>query len=181
LAISITFCVLYEIKENICTMSKTLYIHGPDGFLSDEKRAVLSVYTQVVAPLMDYRTNPAAYYDLLSVANEEKIDIIIGTSMGGCMAFHLSLHLGLQALLFNPALPFRSVGIDLPAQDKVRGTYLRVIIGGQDDIIDAVQNVAWLATHEKGEMDIRWRNMLGHRIPIDVFEEEVSGFFGRKK
>lgn len=159
-------------------MSKTLYIHGLDGFLSDEKRTILSKYTQVVAPIMEFRTNPGAYYDLLSIAKEEKVDIIIGTSMGGCMAYHLSLHLNVPALLFNPALPFRSVGIDLPAQDKVRSSYLRVIIGGQDDIIDPIQNVAWLATHEKGDMDIRWRNTLGHRIPTDVFEEEVGGFYG---
>jgi uncharacterized protein len=161
-------------------MSKTLYIHGLDGFLSDEKRTILSTYTQVVAPIMDYRANPAAYYDLLSIAKEEKLDVIIGTSMGGCMAYHLSLHLSLPALLFNPALPFRSVGIDLPTQDKIRDTYLRVVIGGQDDIIDAVQNVAWLATHEKGDMDIRWTNTLGHRIPLEVFEEEVGGFFERR-
>lgn len=159
-------------------MSKTLYIHGLDGFLSDEKRTILSKYTQVVAPIMEFRTNPGAYYDLLSIAKEEKVDIIIGTSMGGCMAYHLSLYLNVPALLFNPALPFRSVGIDLPAQDKVRSSYLRVIIGGQDDIIDPIQNVAWLATHEKGDMDIRWRNTLGHRIPTDVFEEEVGGFYG---
>jgi esterase/lipase len=159
-------------------MSKTLYIHGLDGFLSDEKRTILSKYTQVVAPIMEFRANPGAYYDLLSIAKEEKVDIIIGTNMGGCMAYHLSLHLNVPALLFNPALPFRSVGIDLPAQDKVRSSYLRVIIGGQDDIIDPIQNVAWLATHEKGDMDIRWRNTLGHRIPTDVFEEEVGGFYG---
>ncbi len=159
-------------------MSKTLYIHGLDGFLSDEKRTILSKHTHVVVPRMDYRANPQAYYDLLTIANEEKVDIIIGTSMGGCMGYHLSLHLRLPSLLFNPALPFRSVGIDLPAMDKARDTYLRVIIGGQDDIIDPIQNVAWLATHEKGDMDIKWRNTLGHRIPTGVFEEEMDAFFG---
>lgn len=122
-------------------MSKTLYIHGLDGFLSDEKHAILSKFTQVIAPVMDYRANPGAYYDLLSIAKEEKVEIIMGTSMGGCMAYHLSLHLGLPALLFNPALPFRSVGIDLPAQDKVRSSNLRLVIGGQDNIIDPLQNV----------------------------------------
>ena len=142
-------------------MSKTLYIHGLDGFLSGEKHAILSKFTQVVAPVMDYRANSAAYFDLLSIAKEKKVDFIIGTSMGGCMAYHLSLHLS------------------LPTQDKIRDTYLRVVIGGQDDIIDPIQNVAWLATHEKGYMDIKWRNTLGHRIPTDVFEEEVDGFYGR--
>lgn len=158
-------------------MSKTLYIHGLDGFLSDEKHTILSKHTNVVVSRMDYRANPKAYYDLLTIAYKEKVDIIIGTSMGGCMGYHLSLHLGLPALLFNPALPFRSVGIDLPAMDKARDIYLRVVIGGQDDIIDPIQNVSWLATNEKGEMDIRWRNTLGHRIPTDVFVEEVGEFF----
>lgn len=161
-------------------MSKTLYIHGLDGFLSDEKSVILTKLTQVIAPVMDYRANPAAYYELLTKVNEEKVDMIIGTSMGGCMAYHLSLHLGLPDLLFNPALPFRSVCVDLPKQDKVRDNYLRVIIGGQDDIIDPIQNLTWLATHEKGDMDIRWRNTLGHRIPLDVFEEEVEAFFRQK-
>ncbi|MEZ4912275.1 MAG: YqiA/YcfP family alpha/beta fold hydrolase [Saprospiraceae bacterium] len=160
-------------------MSKTLYIHGLDGFLSEEKRAILSTYTKVFAPIMDYRVNSAAYYNLLSIAKEGKVDIIIGTSMGGCMAYHLSFHLGLPALLFNPALPFRSVDIDLPTQDQIRASYLRVVIGGQDDIIDPLQNIVWLATHEKGDMDIRWRNTLGHRIPTDVFEEEVGVFFNK--
>ena len=159
-------------------MSKTLYIHGLDGFLSEEKYAILSTYAQVVAPIINYRANPTSYNDLKSMAINEKVDIIIGTSMGGCMAYHLSLHLGLPALLFNPALPFRSVGIDLPVQDKVRETYLHVVIGGQDDIIDPIQNLIWIVAREKGAMDIRWKNTLGHRIPLDVFEEEVGGFFG---
>ena len=160
-------------------MSKTLYIHGLDGFLSEEKRTILSKHTQVVAPIINYRANPTSYNDLKSMAINEKVDIIIGTSMGGCMAYHLSLHLSLPALLFNPALPFRSVGIDLPVQDKVRETYLHVVIGGQDDIIDPIQNLIWIVAREKGAMDIRWKNTLGHRIPLDVFEEEVGGFFGK--
>ncbi|MCB0471983.1 MAG: hypothetical protein KDC56_02870 [Flavobacteriaceae bacterium] len=158
-------------------MTKTLYIHGLNVLLSDEKRALLSKFTEVVAPVMDYRANPSAYYDLFSIAKEEKVDIIIGTSMGGCMGYHLSLHLGLPALLFNPALPFRSVSIELPTQEKIRDTYLRVIIGGQDDIIDPIQNVDWLFAHEKGDMDIRWRNTLGHLIPSDVFMEEIALFY----
>jgi hypothetical protein len=35
--------------------------------------------------------------------------------------------------------------------------------------------------NEKGDMDIRWRNTLGHRKLTDVFEEEVGGFFDKIK
>ncbi len=160
-------------------MSKTLYIHGLDGHLSDDKRNFLSKHTEVISPLMDYRANPNAYYDLLAIAKQENVNFIFGTSMGGCMGYYLSLHLKLQALLFNPALPFRSVGIDLPTDNQIRSTYLRVVIGGQDDIINPLNNLTWITEIEKGEMDIIWRNTLGHRIPLGVFEDEVGDFFGK--
>jgi hypothetical protein len=163
----------------IPVMPNLLYIHGLDGNLSVEKQHVLEKHGSIIAPHLDYRANPGTYSDLLEIAKDEKIDFLIGSSMGGCMAYHLSLHLQLPALLFNPALPFRSVGIDLPLQDKVRQSYLCVVIGGQDDIVPPIQNFHWITAHEKGEMDIRWRNTLGHRIPLDVFEEEIDGFFRR--
>jgi uncharacterized protein len=160
-------------------MIKTLYAHGLDGLLSEEKKKILELYTQVIAPEMNYRTNPKSYDDLLQIAQKEKVDVIIGSSMGGCMAYHLSLHLNVPALLFNPALPFRSVGVDLPDQNLARTEYLRVILGGKDEIVDPLKNLYWLTEHENGDMDIRWRHTLGHRIPLDVFQYEVGDFFGR--
>ncbi len=159
-------------------MIKTLYAHGLVGFLSDEKKAIILDYSEVIAPVLDYKNNPKSYDDLWQIAQKEKVDVIIGTSMGGCMAYHLSLHLDLPALLFNPALPFRSVGVDLPDQNIARTQYLRVILGGKDDVVDPLKNLFWLTEHENGEMDIRWRHTLGHRIPADVFKYEVGDFFG---
>jgi len=159
-------------------MNKTLYIHGLDGYLSEEKNHILTSYTNVIAPVLDYRNNPKSYYDLLKLSEEEQVDIIIGTSMGGCMAYHLSLHLGLPALLFNPALPFRSVGIDLPEHNVENTRYLRVVLGGKDDIVDPLKNIKWITEHEDGELDIIWRNTLGHWIPLYVFEREIKDFYG---
>lgn len=159
--------------------SKTLYIHGLDGHLNDEKHNILSKHTEIIAPLIDYRANPNSYYDLLALAKQENVDYIIGTSMGGCMGYYLSLHLKLPGLLFNPALPFRSVGIDLPNENPIRSSYLKVVLGGQDDIINPLNNLAWIIEREEGEMDIAWRNTLGHRIPVDVFDEEVGAFYGK--
>ncbi len=160
-------------------MLKTLYLHGLNSFLNDEKRAILEKFTMVAAPTLDYRAEPRTYYDLLEKAKKENFDVIMGTSMGGFIGYYLSLELGLPALLFNPALPYRSVTFDMPQATKQHTTYLKVILGGQDDIIDPKENMALLLTQEKGDIDILWRNTLGHRIPTDVFEEEVGMFFGK--
>lgn len=158
-------------------MLKTLYLHGLNSFLNDEKRAILEKFTIVTAPTIDYATKPQTYYDLLEKAKKENFDVIIGTSMGGFVGYYLSLELGLPALLYNPALPYRSVAMATPDIITQRTTYLKVILGGQDDIIDPKENMALLLAQEKGDIDILWRNTLGHRIPSDVFEEEVGAFF----
>lgn len=158
-------------------MSGTLYIHGLDSYLSDDKKEILSEYTLVVAPVLDFRSGDRIYYDLEKILLEIDIDFIIGSSMGGFMAYHLSLNFNKPALLFNPALPFRSVGQNVPVQNKNRMSYLRVIIGGQDDIVLPELNLDWLFAHESGNFEIRWKNLLGHRIPLNIFKEEISDFF----
>ncbi|MBK8348842.1 MAG: hypothetical protein IPL08_14955 [Saprospiraceae bacterium] len=158
-------------------MKKTLYIHGLDGFLSEDKKNILSEYSQIIAPILDFRTNNKTYYDLKQLIIENEIETIIGTSMGGFLGYYLSLHAALPALLFNPALPFRNVEQDVPDQKIKRTSYLRVIIGGKDDIIDPRSNMDWIIKNERGEVDIHWINTLGHRIPINIFEKEVVDFY----
>lgn len=97
-------------------MKKTLYIHGLDGFLSEDKKNILSEYSQIVAPILDFRVNNKTYSDLKQMLMEYEIETIIGTSMGGFIGYHLSLHANLPALLFNPAMPYRSVEQDVPEQ-----------------------------------------------------------------
>ncbi len=155
----------------------TIYLHGLNSFLNEEKRFLLQKHTEVIAPNMDYRNQPDAYQYIINLAQKEGINLIIGTSMGGFLGYYLSLGLNLPALLFNPALPHRSVPMEIPQMDKNRTNYLRVILGGQDDIINPKENLNWLTEHEKGEMDIKWVNTLGHRIPKDVFAQELSDFY----
>lgn len=161
-------------------MTKTLYLHGLDSALSAEKRKILEQHTSVISPAIDYRSSPEIYHELLKTARSEKVDCVIGSSMGGCMAYFISLQLNVPTLVFNPALPYRSVYVYLPENNPERKKYLRVILGGQDDIIDPRKNLDLLTEFEKGDMDILWRNTLGHSIPADVFEEEVNIFFTGK-
>jgi len=50
----------------------------------------------------------------------------------------------LPVLLFNPALPCSSVAQNVPEQKIKRTSYLRVIIGDMDNIIDIRSTMDWI-------------------------------------
>lgn len=85
-----------------------LFLHGLESKLSDEKRAILETYGTVIAPDLDYKSNPDAIQNLYDEFKNQNINSIIGSSMGGFAGFHLANSLGIFALLYNPALPYRN-------------------------------------------------------------------------
>ena len=61
-------------------------------------------------------------------------DLIIGSSMGGYVADIIGSRLGVDVLLFNPALHSREID---PGYEYYGNTYERtIILGTEDDIID---------------------------------------------
>ena len=109
------------------------------------------------------------------------INTIIGSSMGGFTGFHLANSMGICALLYNPALPYRnSVKQIIPNDlDLKESPLMRIVLGGQDDIIKAKDNLAFLAQNcnPKTDYTIAIKNDLAHQIPVDVFGEETKVFF----
>ena len=67
-----------------------LYIHGLNGSLSPEKQVFLERYGNVEAPSLDYENNPDSIIWLYNHYKDAKIDVIIGSSMGGFAGYHLS-------------------------------------------------------------------------------------------
>ena len=158
-----------------------LFLHGLESKLSDEKRAILDKYGTVIAPDLEYKSNPNVIQNLFDEFKNQNINTIIGSSMGGFAAFHLANSLGICALLFNPALPYRnSVKQIIPTDLLLKESPLmRIVLGGQDDIIKAKDNLAFLAQNCNSKTDyaIAIKNDLAHQIPVDVFEEEAKAFF----
>ena len=160
-----------------------LYLHGLESRLSDEKRVVLENYGSVIAPDLDYTSNPDMIQNLYDEFHQQNINAIIGSSMGGFAGFHLANALGVCALLYNPALPYRNSVVqnippDLP---KKQSPLLRIVLGGQDEVVKAKDNLAFLSQNagEFGDCTIEIVNGLAHQIPIDVFEEQTEAFFER--
>lgn len=156
-----------------------LFLHGLESKLSDQKREVLQQYGTVTAPDMDYYNHPKTIAALFAEFESSEIDYIIGSSMGGFAGFYLSIMLGVPALLFNPALPYRSVRQDIPEWDFTPEKPIHVVLGLKDTLIKAVDTEAFFEQHYSDNQHINFRKLpqLEHRIPFEIFTDEVNRFF----
>jgi hypothetical protein len=158
-----------------------LFLHGLESKLSPAKRVILEKYGTVIAPDLDYNSNPDTIQNLYNEFKNQEINVIIGSSMGGFAGFYLANSFGVCALLYNPALPYRNnvvqnIPSDLP---KKRSPLMRIVLGGQDDVIKAKDNLVFLSQNfsELKECTIQIINELAHQIPVPIFEKQAEYFF----
>lgn len=158
-----------------------LYLHGLNSSLSKEKSGVLERYGKVYAPAIDYENNPDSIMWLLDQHKDSKIDIVIGSSMGGFVGYYLSKLLNVPTLLFNPALAYRSVFQNVPSTPPTNNGTIHIVLGAKDEVIDPKGTLNFLGNRLKQPQNysIHIRPELEHRIPVPIFEEEVSSFFER--
>ena len=158
-----------------------LYLHGLNGSLSIEKQKILERLGKVYAPTIDYENNPDSIIWLQNQYKESKIDLIIGSSMGGFAGYYLSKLVKVPALLFNPALAYRSVFQNIPTTPQTNFGIINIVLGAIDDTIDPKSTLAFLADLllQPQDYHIHIRYDLEHRIPIEVFNDEVYAVFGR--
>lgn len=160
-----------------------LFLHGLESKLSNEKKAILETYGTVIAPDVEYKSNPNVIQNLYDEFKNQDINTIIGSSMGGFVGFHLANSFGICALLYNPALPYRnSIEQIIPNNLQLKESPLmQIILGGQDEIIKAKDNFAFLAQNcnPKTDYTIVIKNDLAHQIPVEVFKEQTVEFFER--
>ena len=156
-----------------------LYLHGLESKLSDVKRSVLEKFGTVIAPDMDYKSNSEMYEYIIRNYKNESSDCIIGSSMGGFMGYHVAMTLGCPALLFNPALPIRSLNQIVPQniRPKANQRFL-IVLGSQDETVPAISNLKYFSENllPTVNFQIKIRPDLAHQIPLEIFDEECSAF-----
>jgi hypothetical protein len=158
-----------------------LYLHGLNSSLSPEKRKVLELYGKVLAPRLDYETNPNSINTLIQEFTNKAINVVIGSSMGGFAAYYISNAFQRPVLLFNPALVDRSMPQNIPEIKSKTSFFKQIVLGTHDTIVNPKLTLNFLAETLKvnSEYKVHIHNDLAHRIPIDVFEEEVKLFFNQ--
>ncbi|QAA80368.1 alpha/beta hydrolase [Aequorivita sp. H23M31] len=156
-----------------------LYLHGLDGDLAPEKRTILQKYGKVLSPAIDYRTEYNSIELLVEQFKNEKINAVIGSSLGGFVGYYVADAYKISSLLFNPALASRSVSQKIPNFKNPYLSFKQIVLGAQDTVINPRDTFTFLSKNlqEHTNYDIHVRQDLGHQITIQVFKEEVEAFF----
>ena len=150
---------------------RVAFFHGLESpAVSEKNRALDSTFDFVYAPPMPYQT-PSLFEKVLSEVKKNKIDLLIGSSMGGYFAYCISTLTGIPTLLFNPAMQGRSMDPKVRKGNKAAKHI--VIFGKNDMVINPIETEAYFKREGIGTFTFHKYNM-EHRIPIGIFEECIQ-------
>ncbi len=131
----------------------------------------------VVALHIDYRKENGVYKKLKSTIEKEKVEFIVGSSMGGLIGYWLGEDLGLPCLLLNPAMSYLDELMPhLPKINNRQCPARFVVIGAHDASVDPQKNIRFFRNAERTDCHQRvvvceW---LAHQIDFNTFDEMVN-------
>ena len=145
-------------------MKKIVYLHGLESESGGTKVSFLAEKGMVYAPAIDYKTLDLNEF----IFTLGMPDLIIGSSMGGYVADIIGSQLGVDVLLFNPALHNRTLIREFNEDYGSQGYKRTIVLGTEDKVINPeITKKLWSvkgneAIHDEIEG-------MGHRTPLDVF------------
>lgn len=161
---------------------RVIYLHGYNGKFNEDKYKILSKFGDVVHyPEINYQIekNIINNYSHEFSRSKEPV-LIVGSSLGAYMAFHISNIIGCPALLINPAFFIKSGGTEIRPNYNSVSNYQNydktIILSLKDEIIDFKRTIKYLNEIGYKEDSIKIYDDLTHILPIDVFEKEFSEF-----
>jgi predicted esterase YcpF (UPF0227 family) len=145
-------------------MKKIVYLHGLESESGGTKVSFLAEKGMVYAPAMDYETLDLHEF----IYTLGMPDLIIGSSMGGYIADIIGSQLGVDVLLFNPALHSRTMIREFN-EDYGSQPYKRTIVLGTEDNVINPEITKKLWSIHGNEAIFDEIEGMGHRTPLDVF------------
>jgi predicted esterase YcpF (UPF0227 family) len=154
-----------------------VFFHGLESQAGGPKYKFLKDrYGDVYAPSMDYFKNKNLFHQVYEQLKNQKIDIISGSSMGGYFAYWMGKKLGVDTILFNPALPYRTQVEPNIDKSGTKKSYSVIILGSDDDIIKPEDTIEWLESNESPKNYILEWEPYGHRTPIQSFKKYFNKY-----
>ncbi len=148
---------------------KILYLHGLDSHPREDKVEILESRSEVVAPKIDYReyeSNISLFEELTVFVGKERITNIVGSSFGGYIGFYLSEFSEIPAVLFNPAISFKTVSV--PVMKVFSDVEKTLILGKDDDEIIPEKTIKFIEENDYKNTQIV-KEDFGHSVPLEIF------------
>jgi hypothetical protein len=150
-----------------------LVLHGLESPANPSRLDVLRKDYNIIADEMHYLTDSNIYSHTLDKIKKDKIDLIVGSSMGGYLGYYIAKKLNVPALFFNPALIETSSATKKPPVKIENGTpKMYIVIGSKDDVVNPDVLKTWLKDNGKN-FEIFNEN-IGHRIPDNIYIDYVN-------
>ena len=151
---------------------KALFLHGLESKAKSQKSEFLAKF-DAECPPMDYKQS-GLFNEILAKIQNDRPDVLIGSSMGGWFAYCLSTITGIPTILFNPAVHSRSME-PVVQMGSLKANHT-VILGKKDDLIKPEMTLEWIKNNP-GNFKVQFESN-GHQTPINIFKKYVlnSGY-----
>ncbi len=155
-------------------MKKLLYLHGLGGKNFGDKIEYLETMYDVVAPSIDYNNRLGCYSAMQGIIEKESVDEIMGSSLGGFIAYYLSINNNIKSTLLNPALAhskeISSWGIEDNSENRPSMTF---ILGKNDDIVSYKDTMNFISEIYKSTCSVLVDNH-GHTTPLEILKKYIN-------
>ena len=156
-----------------------LYLHGYNSSHINDRTEWLQSFGNLIHPAMQYRNFPENFQYIESLFQGQKLDVIVGSSLGGYFAFHLGNYYQVPTILLNPALLMTHI-IKLHNRQWAGQAKHYIAIGKNDEIIPP-----WTTQNALTEWQSRYQMFtydMGHETSFEVFLDvcRKSGLFTAK-
>lgn len=149
---------------------RVAFFHGLESRPISTKNIILtSEFDFVYSPKIDYK-DTSLFDQILHEVKINQIDLLIGSSMGGWLAYCISTCTGIPTLLFNPAVHSRPWD-PIVKLDRKKSEHT-VVLGKRDCVIDPNTSIDWFTKNGIGQFHYNFE-FFEHRIPIDVFTKWI--------
>jgi putative lipase involved disintegration of autophagic bodies len=154
----------------------TLYLHGLHGMPENQRTYWLKQFGQVINPAIHYKNYHDIFKQLSKLVITYQPKVLVGSSMGGFMAFHLGNYFRIPTILLNPALLITNI-VKPDNRLVVSDVSHTISIGKNDKVIYPETTFAVLKQYRANARIFQYE--IGHKTPFDVFLDvcKKSGLF----
>ena len=155
---------------------RILFLHGLESPPVSDKSIYLSNEFIASCPAIDY-TDETTFDKILNHVKEFKPDFLIGSSMGGRLAYAISSNTGIPCLLFNPAIHNKYFNHKVEFPLGTTKFFAQFVLGEFDKLVDPEKTILHVKENlQMFEGSVISIEKISHRIPLDIFTKNVKLF-----